>query len=175
MMTSYHSHDPPLFLFLRVMPVLSALPESQPVRPKVAIKERTIPKTTSGKIQRRRTRTLLHGGGLEVVGELSQDSSAPRAAANVVAPAAPAAVRGSRGVPKKAAGKRRPIAPAPPSDESTEAEEAFPLEPQPSSPSRHGESAAAAAATASTLPGLGLTSRVSGGSPPGGLEVGAVR
>eukprot|EP00903_Cladosiphon_okamuranus_P019463 g17897.t1 len=41
----------------------------------VAIKERTIPKTTSGKIQRRLTRTLLHHGDLEVVAELSHDAS----------------------------------------------------------------------------------------------------
>lgn len=37
----------------------------------VAIKERTIPKTTSGKIQRRRSRELLHQGELAVVTELT--------------------------------------------------------------------------------------------------------
>ncbi|CAN0461825.1 unnamed protein product, partial [Scytosiphon promiscuus] len=36
----------------------------------VAVKERTIPKTTSGKIQRRKTRDTLHDGGLDVVLEL---------------------------------------------------------------------------------------------------------
>ncbi|CAM9690750.1 unnamed protein product, partial [Ectocarpus sp. 13 AM-2016] len=39
----------------------------------VAIKERTIPKTTSGKIQRRKTRTMLHAGDLDVVQELRLD------------------------------------------------------------------------------------------------------
>lgn len=39
-------------------------------RDQVAVKERTIPKTTSGKIQRRRARTLLQTGGLDVVQEL---------------------------------------------------------------------------------------------------------
>ncbi|CAN0270359.1 unnamed protein product, partial [Ectocarpus sp. 13 AM-2016] len=39
----------------------------------VAIKERTIPKTTSGKIQRRKTRAMLHAGALEVVHELRFD------------------------------------------------------------------------------------------------------
>lgn len=37
----------------------------------VAIEERTIPKTTSGKIQRRKCRLLLHEGSLQVVHELS--------------------------------------------------------------------------------------------------------
>lgn len=39
----------------------------------VAIEERTIPKTTSGKIQRRKTRAMLHAGALEVVQELRFD------------------------------------------------------------------------------------------------------
>lgn len=39
----------------------------------VAIKERTIPKTTSGKIQRRLTRTRLHEGELAVVMDLVHD------------------------------------------------------------------------------------------------------
>jgi len=38
----------------------------------VAIKDRTIPKTTSGKIQRRKTRDTLHAGELQVVMELSE-------------------------------------------------------------------------------------------------------
>lgn len=45
------------------------------------MKEKTIPKTTSGKIQRRKTRTLLHSGGLNVVHELSDASGAMTAAA----------------------------------------------------------------------------------------------
>lgn len=36
------------------------------------MKERTIPKTTSGKIQRRRARTLLQNGGLDIVRELAK-------------------------------------------------------------------------------------------------------
>ncbi|CAB1113754.1 unnamed protein product [Ectocarpus sp. CCAP 1310/34] len=40
----------------------------------VAIRQRCIPKTTSGKIQRRKTRALLQSGGLDVVQELSKDS-----------------------------------------------------------------------------------------------------
>lgn len=47
----------------------------------VAIKERTIPKTTSGKIQRRKSRLLLHEGSLQVVHELSSanvDKPSPR-------------------------------------------------------------------------------------------------
>lgn len=35
------------------------------------MKEKTIPKTTSGKIQRRKTRILLHNRGLDVLYELS--------------------------------------------------------------------------------------------------------
>ncbi|CAM9909897.1 unnamed protein product, partial [Scytosiphon promiscuus] len=41
----------------------------------VAVRERTIPKTTSGKIQRRKTRDTLHDGGLDVVLELLRDST----------------------------------------------------------------------------------------------------
>ncbi|CAM9346479.1 unnamed protein product [Ectocarpus sp. 12 AP-2014] len=53
----------------------------------VAIKEKTIPKTTSGKIQRRKTRTMLHGGGLDVVQELlHQDSTETAALAAVQGP-----------------------------------------------------------------------------------------
>ncbi|CAN0052205.1 unnamed protein product, partial [Ectocarpus fasciculatus] len=37
----------------------------------VAIKEKTIPKTTSGKIQRRRSREMLHQGALSVITELT--------------------------------------------------------------------------------------------------------
>ncbi|CAN0373945.1 unnamed protein product, partial [Hapterophycus canaliculatus] len=37
----------------------------------VAIKEKTIPKTTSGKIQRRKSRELLHQGSLAIVVELT--------------------------------------------------------------------------------------------------------
>ncbi|CAN0426806.1 unnamed protein product, partial [Discosporangium mesarthrocarpum] len=33
----------------------------------VAIKEKSIPKTTSGKIQRRRTRDTLNSGGLRII------------------------------------------------------------------------------------------------------------
>ncbi|CAM9741072.1 unnamed protein product, partial [Ectocarpus fasciculatus] len=51
----------------------------------VAIKERTIPKTTSGKIQRRKTRVMLHAGDLDVVQELRWDP---------VETSPPAAVRG---------------------------------------------------------------------------------
>lgn len=51
----------------------------------VAVKEKTIPKTTSGKIQRRQTRTLLHNGGLNVVCELSDAAgSATTAAASSI-------------------------------------------------------------------------------------------
>lgn len=39
----------------------------------VAIKERTIPKTTSGKIQRRLTRTMLHADQLAVIMDLVHD------------------------------------------------------------------------------------------------------
>eukprot|EP00752_Nemacystus_decipiens_P017698 g15868.t1 len=51
----------------------------------VAVKERTIPKTTSGKIQRRRTRALLQGGGLEVVHELAQSKKFTKPAFKTVA------------------------------------------------------------------------------------------
>ncbi|CAN0071852.1 unnamed protein product, partial [Ectocarpus sp. 12 AP-2014] len=54
----------------------------------VAIRERCIPKTTSGKIQRRKTRALLQSGGLDVVQELSKDSGPPLLqATRAVAPA----------------------------------------------------------------------------------------
>ncbi|CAN0057304.1 unnamed protein product [Ectocarpus sp. 6 AP-2014] len=49
----------------------------------VAIKEGTIPKTTSGKIQRRKTRTMLHGGGLDVVQEIRLDPTETTAFAAV--------------------------------------------------------------------------------------------
>ncbi|CAM9321295.1 unnamed protein product, partial [Ectocarpus sp. 13 AM-2016] len=49
----------------------------------VAIKEGTIPKTTSGKIQRRKTRAMLHGGGLNVVQELRLDPAETTALAAV--------------------------------------------------------------------------------------------
>lgn len=39
----------------------------------VAIKEKSIPKTTSGKIQRRLTRTMLHGQDLAVISEIVPD------------------------------------------------------------------------------------------------------
>ncbi len=55
----------------------------------VAVKEKTIPKTTSGKIQRRKTRALLHDGGLDVVHELSGAASdGPASAAACRAPPA---------------------------------------------------------------------------------------
>ncbi|CAB1103955.1 unnamed protein product [Ectocarpus sp. CCAP 1310/34] len=49
----------------------------------VAIKEGTIPKTTSGKIQRRKTRAMLHGGRLKVVQELRLDPAETTALAAV--------------------------------------------------------------------------------------------
>lgn len=45
------------------------------------MKEKTLPKTTSGKNQRRKTRTLLHNGGLDVVYELSDASGGATTAA----------------------------------------------------------------------------------------------
>lgn len=47
----------------------------------MAVKEKTIPKTTSGKIQRRKARTLLHNGGLDVVYTLSDASGSTTTAA----------------------------------------------------------------------------------------------
>lgn len=44
--------------------------QNKPREHQVAVKERTIPKTTSGKIQRRKARVLLKTGGLDVVQEL---------------------------------------------------------------------------------------------------------
>lgn len=48
------------------------------------MKERTIPKTTSGKIQRRRTRALLHTGGLDVVQELTKHLPSTKSASEAV-------------------------------------------------------------------------------------------
>ncbi|CAM9641834.1 unnamed protein product, partial [Scytosiphon promiscuus] len=42
----------------------------------VAIKEKTIPKTTSGKIQRRKSRELLHQGSLAIITELTAPAGA---------------------------------------------------------------------------------------------------
>lgn len=69
----------------------------------VAIKERSIPKTTSGKIQRRKTRTLLHEGSLQVVSELSPTSAdKPRPSVHLKPPPPPqvsgvVAAKGTRG------------------------------------------------------------------------------
>lgn len=74
----------------------------------VAIKERTIPKTTSGKIQRRLTRTLRHDGDLQIVEELSQ-----HAARRMVPPPPPQQQRQQKHQQRAAT---RFVAPAPRSD-----------------------------------------------------------
>ncbi|CAB1118032.1 unnamed protein product [Ectocarpus sp. CCAP 1310/34] len=65
----------------------------------VAIKEKTIPKTTSGKIQRRRSREMLHQGALSVIAELT----APRGSSCIAEGSTKAAAAVSGGVVAAAA------------------------------------------------------------------------
>ncbi|CAM9860087.1 unnamed protein product, partial [Ectocarpus sp. 13 AM-2016] len=135
----------------------------------VAIKEKTIPKTTSGKIQRRRSREMLHQGALSVITELT----APPGALKPTSSTAAAAAAVSGGVVAASASTSSESGSEPSSLSSSLSSwvsASVPVPPRPASSSSLSSEASDAAAAAAAAAVTAVASPTASQPPAGGAE-----